>query len=496
MNTEQQNELLFLVFVLVVTLSIQLPILNAWPFITDENLYALIIAEQMDGKMLVPTLFGYEALWKPPLFFWVYADVVSVLHPLLDLPIEGYFRLPTVFFGILSAWALYYLLKALQVQEKLRYITLILYVLMPLVIYTNNSVLMDTMAHFFILLSLLFYVKKDWPSHRFLAAGILVMLAFFTKFLLAAMAPLLAVGYFFLEDRKTLRHPLFLLSLLAIPLSLGLHYVLVNDPENFTMLYATDMIGNFTRHGSDGSTVLAKLVHSAQGLFFVAGVWLFLSFFGLLKYWKTNRFLAFWYLLIAIPIFTAGFRPWYFLPLAPAIAYFSAMALTGVKEGIRIDRFAVFGALLFLLSSTILAQLFFWTLLDSAAEHKRMGEMMVGKGNMLLFGNYWIGTIAYKVLNERLETGTYNDFGWMVVAPQSFTESPRDYIEDYYRENPDINDENINRIYWKYEEEIFRKRTNVTNFDYAVIAGEYELLDDAGTVMYNSSAVQVIQLNN
>ena len=125
-----------------------------------------------------------------------------------------------------------------------------------------------------------------------------------------------------------------------------------------------------------------------------------------------------------------------------------------------------------------------------------MGEMMVGKGNMLLFGNYWIGTIAYKVLNERLETGTYNDFGWMVVAPQSFTESPRDYIEDYYRENPDINDENINRIYWKYEEEIFRKRTNVTNFDYAVIAGEYELLDDAGTVMYNSSAVQVIQLNN
>lgn len=487
MESAKQQEILFLFSILVLTLLIQLPLLNAWPLITDENLYAIMISEQMEEKTILPTFLGYPTTWKPPLFFWVYADMVNIIKD-ISMPVEALFRLPTVFFGILSLYVLYYLLKELEVTQSLRFLTVLIYILVPVVIYTNNSVLVDTMANFFILLALFFYVKKDLPYSRFLLGGFFVALAFFTKLLLAAMVPILAIAYFFIKDKKVLTHPLFLLSILALPLSIGIHFWIL-DNSNFELLYG-NMMGNFTYNDFSALSFVETFVHSSHHMIFVLGFWLFLSLAGLWKHWKDNKFMAFWYILLILPLLSAGYRPWYFLPIVVPIAYFSVMALGKIKRNkLVVDNFMIFGFLLFLLFNIFMMQLFFWSAYSGYIEEKMVGEFLVGKENVLIFGDYRIGMLGYKILNEKQEFGQYNDFGWVIFSI-SFNESVKDYIEDYDRPDPRINDESINRIYLK--DEIFRKKTDISEFDYVLVVGEYEGLEELGEVLYHSTTADVL----
>lgn len=261
------------------------------------------------------------------------------------------------------------------------------------------------------------------------------------------------------------------------------------------------MIGNFTRYGFDLDAYIALFYTSGVSLLQVLGFWFFLSLAGFIKNWQEHKFHAIWYLFITFPFLTAGLRPWYFLPIALPIAYFSVLALGQWKSNkFHFDRFATFGLCLFLFASTVMASMFFWALSTGYHSQKTVGEFLVGKENVLLFGDYWIESVAYKVLNEERKAGTHLDFGWIFV-PSVFNHSfdsyqPQPYVFDYSSHDPLINDLDINRIYWKTNTEIFRKKTSITHFDYLVAIGNYSNLDDLGTVLYNTSRVQVIKLKN
>ena len=128
---------LFLLSLFFSYLIIRLLLISYVPFVRDEALYVQMINEQIEDITFIPTYLGHPVDWKPPVFFWVYSFFVRFLIT-LPLSDEIIYRLPTVIFGFLNLFIVFFLSKKLSNSTEVAKVVSIIYSFNFLVIYLNN----------------------------------------------------------------------------------------------------------------------------------------------------------------------------------------------------------------------------------------------------------------------------------------------------------------------------------------------------------------------
>ncbi len=472
--------LLILIAIYLVT---RIPLLFYLPFVQDEALYAVMIAEQADNPTLVPTFLDYPVGWKPAPFFWLHVPFNE-----LPLPLEARLRLPSMLAGLATIPILFRLLQNSGLTKNAAFFTMLLFLFSLVTAYPHGALLTDSILFLFISGALLLYSEKSLGSWRFLGAGALTILAFFTKLFLAFMIPILAVAYIFTKDRKNLKNPLFLVSLLAIPLAIGLYFMM------FSMSGVTDEIQfsiGSNINNPEGLQGQLRTIMGAVGILLEgAGIWFALSLFGFIRHWRGNIFMSVWYLLSIFPMLTGSFMPWYFLPVAPAMAYFGVMLLLMWKGKERIDTlFWAFLSMAIILTVALSALIYTHELHERFYPQKEAGELMAGRDNVLIIGIYYPGTFSYKIMNEQEP----KDFGWILVPYNQSDAVMAEYIIDYHSGAYETEDGSFGSMF--STSKIFRKDTNITKFDYIVIAGERSLIPANSQLIYNKSKITIYEIN-
>lgn len=483
-NSKDINLILILAAVYILT---RLPLLFYLPFIQDEAVYAIMIEEQIQNPTSIPTFLGYPVSWKPPLFFWTY----SVLSD-LPLPLEAAYRFPSFIFGLLSLFPLFYLLRNVGCSKSIAFFSLLIFLFSYVAAYPQTTLLTDSLLFFLICSSLYLYSEKKFGDWCFLAAGVVAFLAFFVKTVVALMIPLLALSLLYAYQREKLRNLLFIISLLAIPLAFFAHFMLLDSVGLAEELYFSEMKGHVVNEGGPMGQ-LGLLVGSLVLFLPGAGIWFALSLVGLWNNWKENLFMSFWYLMMVFPILFGYFMPWYYLPVMPALAYFSALVLVKWENKEKIDAFFwIFLSGALLLSLLLSSMLYVFTA-DQFIAQKEAGLLLTGKENVLIIGQYAPAIPAYKVLTER-ESGESLDFGWVLGHRNFSNEEAFDYVEDYNTEKYDVIDGSFSSIFTRHDIN-FRKDTDLTEFDYVVAIEQDGFNLPFAEPIYNNSDIVIFKVD-
>jgi 4-amino-4-deoxy-L-arabinose transferase-like glycosyltransferase len=476
MNARDSVLLLALSAVYLVT---RLPFMVLMPFIQDEALYAIMIEEQASSPTLIPTFLGFPVSWKPVLFFWLH-----VLPSRLDLPLEITYRLPSLLLGLASIPLLYHLLRNSGASRTIAFCSILIFSFSMFTIYPQTTLLLDSMAFFLICGSLYIYSENRFGRHRFLAAAAVAAAAFFIKLVIAFMIPILAAAYFLKSDRRVLKDPYFLLSLLAVPLSF-VAYALLLDQAGLAQQSASE-VGNqiLSPQGLDGQ--IGMLVTSFFMLTMSGNIlWFSLSLLGFANHWKENFFLSTWYLFTIFPFLGAAMIPWYYLPVMPAIGYFACMHLLVWKGKEKPDgAFKAFLAFLIVLVSV--ATLFSYSLLEDFNDFRDAGRYLSGKENVLIVGQYIPSVVAYKILPE-IRAGDHIDFGWIAMPINMSADYSSEYASDYHSDRFPAVDGSFGSMF--VEKSVFRKQTNLTEFDYVAVVGSENLTLPGRDIVFNRSVV-------
>lgn len=475
-----------LVVLAVAYLLLRLPLLTFLPLISDENLYALMAEEQMQHPTLIPTLFGHEVSWKPAPVFWIYGAFSRLASGLL--PMEAVYRLPSLLFGLLALPPLYFLLRNAGSTLLGAFFAVLIFSASIVSIYSQTSFLTDSLMFLLICSSLWLYTEKRLPAWRFLAAGALAFAAFFTKLVIAFMIPLLAVAYFYVRRREILANPLFLVSLLAVPAAFLLHFALLQSSSLANELYVSDIGGHLL--SPEGAQAQAqKLVGSLSTFLTTAGIWFALSLYGLWKYWRTELFMAFWYVLLVFPALTGAFMPWYFLPVMPAIAFFAAAALLRWEGKEKPDRFFIIVLSVALLLSLPLMALYYSGLREGPLPEQEAGLLLAGKENVLIVGIYAPDIVSYKMLTELRSTGHSKDVGWIITQANPTADEILTYASDYHSMKYPIVDGSFSSSFTSNA--TFRKDSNLTSPDYVAVSGGPDMQIPGFHTIYNNLFVTV-----
>jgi len=483
-----KDETRLIILLIAVYLLTRLPLLGYLPLIKDEAIYSIMIHEQSVSHTILPTLFGYPVSWKPILFFWT-----GALFSGLPLPIELIYRLPSFLFGLLTVPLLFAVLRKSGINANISFLSTLAFLLCAVSIHPNTHAMIDTMMFFLILLSLCLYVgeKKDGgdAGRKFLLAGFLVFIAFFTKFILAAMIPALAIAYLYFNDRKSLRNPLFLVSLLALPAAITLNALLFTQaglsgelalPFGSNALSNSGLIGQFAR------------AIGALDVFLVGtGIWSVLSIPGFISHRKENPFMSFWYLLTILPLLGGTYMVWYFLPVMPAISYFACMSLVMWKGKERMDGLFGFvfaaGALLGL----GIALYTYVSLSEFYSVEKEAGLLLSGKEDVAVIGLYTPTLVTYKYHSELSALGRPLDFGWIAFPEAVPPETVRDFALDYHTGSHPAVDGSFSEFYTTNQ--TFRKDTTIADPRIIAIAGGYNIGIPDARVIYNRSYITIYE---
>lgn len=487
------SDVKILAILILVALIIRLPFISYVPFVTDESTYSIMISEQMEKVTLIPTFFGYTTFWKPILFYWVYAFFANFLKA-LPITIEAVYRLPTELFGLINIVLFYYLLKNLGVNKTTNFLTSLVYTLIFLNIYISNTVFVDTMLNTFILGALYFYTKEKKSVLDYALAFFLSFGAYYVKLITAFIIPVLAIAYQYFKDKKGLVKPVFLLSLLAVPSAMILQYYIYSDllkTDTFKDSYSKELFDRLALQ-----TIFDKISGTWQ-IFEFINMWLVFGIAGLWFYYKENKFMAFWMLMFFVTILTNEGYFWYYITVLPPIAYFSVMLLSeGKKE--NYDKLFKIIFVLVLIMSFAIGFLALSELKKPYDQFKKVGEFSIGKANVNIYGVRTNTAVAYKVLEEK-RMGNQKDFGWILIPTHSSV-SEKDLqglIQEYNYSSRTLNvtDGSFSRMYW--DNNIFRKYTNITKPEYLVFANldvlKYNLTIN-GTVLLEDSYVKVIRV--
>jgi hypothetical protein len=202
---------------------------------------------------------------------------------------------------------------------------------------------------------------------------------------------------------------------------------------------------------------------------FAAGIWFALSLAGFVKHLKENLFMAVWFALSIFPLLGSFFMPWYFLPVMPAIAFFAASALLRDGKRERVDAFFAIVLAMSIIVSVAASLVLYGIDRDAFQPQKEAGEFLAGKENVLFVGERLNGAISYKMLAEIRKDGTALDYGWVLFPAGTETEAYYDFISEPNRSDYTINQGSFSGSYIKNE--IFRKDTQLTGFDYVVVNG-------------------------
>lgn len=317
--------------VFLFALLVRFLLLDATPFYRDEALYAEIIGEMIGGSGLMPHYAGVPVPWKPPLTFWLYSPPLSSLGHLNILPVEILYRLPGVFLGALCSVLVYLIVKELE-DDDLAFLSAIAYSGTALSVFVNRMVLTDSLLSFFILSSVLCYLKANGGARLILLGGFLSGLAVFTKTIAGLFAPALVVAYYALTDRKFLLRRDFLGSLVFIPLAFALLAFFVPGMASQYSIDSSQRTAGLNLGHSLGENTMVFLGLTAP--------WLMVALYGAFKFsggMRHKNLWLIWLLLGLVPLFSNGPLFWYFLPLIPAISVFSGRV---VLAGGKADSFA------------------------------------------------------------------------------------------------------------------------------------------------------------
>jgi len=354
-------------------------------------------------------------------------------------------------------------------------------------IYPQDAFLTDSLVFLLICTSLWLYTEKRLPAWRFIAAGALAFAAFFVKLVIAFMIPFLAVAYFWAYRRETLRDPLFLASLAAVPLAFLLHYALLSQAGLAGQLFVSDIGGHLV--STDGLLgQLVFLLGSLYSFILFAGIWFALSAFGFWKFWRKEPFMAAWYVLSVFPVLSGFFMPWYFLPVLPAISYFAAAALLRWDGKEKQDAFFFFFLALAVVLSVIPIIPTYQSMHSVYAPEKEAGLLLAGRENVLVIGTYAPGIIAYKMLEEQRSLGRPLDVGWVLFWNNVTRGDVLPYLSDYHVAEPAVVDGSFSSMFTSRS--TFRKDSNITSFDYVAVSGPPMELPGYG-VIYNGTGIAV-----
>lgn len=471
-----------LFFLLILFFAVGILLILVLPFMRDEGLYAMMIEEQSAHLSAIPTFLSYASSWKPILFFWVY-----LILSRLPLPLEAAYRMPSIVFGLGSAIVSYSILKKLGASDNLAFYSLVVFLLSFYTIYPFSALLMDSMALFLVLSSLRSYMEEGCGPWRFALAAFLAFLAFWTKLVIAFLVPILAIAYFYTYNRKTLREPLFLVSLLAVPFAVATHYFVADLFGLGTEVYSANVANHVYLFNPLGQFDAFK---NSVGVFLISGqvLWFSLSLIGFLNHWKKNLFMSAWYVLMILPFLTSDLLIWYFLPFMLPLSYYAALALLVWKGEEKADLFFKLSFLALCLVIAAFASGLLYSMFLDFSHYKEAGLMLSGKENVLVIGSYSSEVIAYKSLPE-MRSGRQTDFGWILFTEKVPDAMVRDFISDYHGKDPNVTDGSFNHIFTTGG--AFRKDTNLTSFDYIAIVGPYDVTPPDSSLVFNSTEVRI-----
>ena len=452
---------LFLILA-VAYLAIRLTLISYVPFMQDEGLYAVMIEEQIAHPTLVTTYLGYEVGWKPPLFFWISGFFVQFLRD-LPIPIEAVYRLPTILFGLINVFLVFFIFEKTTKRKDLAFLIALAYVTVGVCIHTELRVLTDTICGTFIYAGILAYLNISKGNHWLLLGAIFTFLAYFTKQYTAAIVPFFAVAYVFQNDRKKLFAPLFVISLLAFPLA-----ALAEDATrgwglgNTTAIVTNNTLIKNLNWAHIGGSLIAIFAYTAAFFIF--------SLFGFWKNWKEDYAMSVWYLLMVFPFIAGALMTFYFYPVIPVMVYFTITVLSRDGKKIKLDKFfylVYFMVLILGLCLSIATHISYRELL---LLQKDVGDFLAGKENVMIIGAYGPGIQSYKVLDEIRTNGSALDYGLIISDNNETTESYQRFVDNYMVERDDVIDGNFK---WAFmiTDKIYRKSTNVTDFDYICLVG-------------------------
>jgi 4-amino-4-deoxy-L-arabinose transferase-like glycosyltransferase len=457
--------------------------LGAMPFSFDETLYTEMIAEEGEHPSFLPTWFGYPAPWKPGLFFFASSLFLPITSAIFSSP-EYAYRIPVMIFGLLNAALLYLIVKRFSGEGTALAASLLFYSALP-AFNVEGRLLMETFMLSTILTSLYFYTREKYsPTSSFALGGVFAFLSAITKSIIAIIIPILAIAYMFQFDRKNLKSPAFLMSLLAVPAGLVLFWLSLSGLGLSESIFLTDTGKMFVYDYS--SELLFNIIY---GFFIIALLTLPVLAASLISFasrWKENLMFSTWMLLLFL-LLLLGQRPWYYYYAMPPVAFFSALLL--VPSGKKLDAFAALILAMVVAVSCSVALFAEWNPSDQPffAEGKEIGLMLSGKENVLFIGQYQANTISisYKAIGERKGHGNPLDFGWILFDYKKnnlTTSSAQDFVQDYWRNDYDIEENSFAGIFW--QEKIFRKNTSITEFDYVVVSPSFRNLMLPGYSVY------------
>ncbi len=484
------RQILLLLFFLAFCIKVYC--LDKNPLQYDGTLYAEMIAEEAKSLTFLPTYLGAWAPWKPGVFFIVYSLFLPITSNLFT-SIDLIYKSPNLLFGLLNAVIFYYIVKRFS-KENVALVAALLFYSCYGAFYVESRLLMETFMLTMLLASLFFYThRKMEPKTRFFGAGLFALLACLTKTVISFMLIPVSVAYFFQHERKNLSNPLFLLSLLAPFLGMFLFYlsldnvglveeVLVEDTGKFFFI-----LDYFPKISKNAFTALIYFI-------VMFPLYLLIAARIAVNSWKKYLFFSAWFLISLIPALSGEPHHWYFYYVAPAVAFFAAIAL---PEKGKLDTFSLF--LVAILFFSNVGYLALGGLLTSSCEleGREIGISIAGKEKVLIIGSYAPSTtiLSYKILSERRDSGSYLDVGYVVLigdyadSTEGNLSVPLNTIVADYNTN-EYRFESGNFAAMFQTDKFLRKKTNLTKFEYVVVSPssftlqlpEYELIDNRSCI--------------
>jgi hypothetical protein len=298
------------------------------------------------------------------------------------------------------------------------------------------------------------------------------------------VVPIFIVAYFFQTRRELLTNPIFFFSLIAIPLAFLTNYAMFSSSEQAYSIYA-----NLIEEKIISSLNLKSFFGSIAPFFALVSIWLPLSLFGLIKFWRENKAMALWYVLLIFPIIAGVYMPFYYLPVMLPMAYFSAfLLLNNEKKQLQIDKFFYFVLGLMILIGILSGSFFYDAMKNAYIDQKDAGIFIASLDNVMIVGEYEPGIFGYKMLLDKRKTGEWPEVGWIITSGKE--SNLASLISDYHHQDSNIVDGNFARMY--FDKTTFRKDTNVTVFDYIVIVSGEDISLDA-SLMFNRSTIQIFK---
>lgn len=479
---------------------LRIPLFFTSPLVLDEGLYAINIQEQINNPSIVPIFLGQAVGWKPPLFFWVYAPLVFILEK-LPLDIVFVFGLPTLVFGLINVFLLYFIIQKVYGNQELSFYTTLIFTGFYLNSHVNTTVLIDTFNLTLILSAIYCCVNTKWDNRRFLAVALFTILAFFTKLWVAAVIPVVVLSWAFFHSKGSLKNNWFIPSLLVLPLAFLLYNLYIHVFSSTSLFQDASPAYTIMQRMFDGGNFLATfyglMIESLGPLFGLITIWVGFFAFSIFKNWKKFSAMTILSFLIFPVALGARYMPWYFLPVLIPIAFFSALLiLTDKKNGP--DLFGFVFCILILFITFIVGYLFYhYSGYDNEFAQTEVAYLLAFKPNVLIVGDYSPTLMSYKIVTESRKNGKYLDFG-VIIPSNNNTYMPKDiqiFIYDYYNNDLDVSSNMMDIMPPSAKHQLYRKNTSITQFDYIVLNRMYNITLNE-TLIYNKSGVLVYHMDN